>query len=92
MALEKGPQTPPAAPSVAGAPPARRRRTVWLAVAAVATLQAAGFVVYGDKVPSTTVPASTVSAQSPAAGVLAQPGTNMTIVVSAGAATASPAP
>ena len=59
---------------------------------AVATLQAAGFVVYGDKVPSTTVPANTVSAQSPAGGVLAQPGTNVTIVVSTGAATASPAP
>jgi eukaryotic-like serine/threonine-protein kinase len=59
---------------------------------AVAALQAAGFVVFGDKVPSTTVPANTVSAQSPSGGVLAQPGTNVTIVVSTGSSTASPAP
>jgi eukaryotic-like serine/threonine-protein kinase len=59
---------------------------------AVATLQAAGFAVVVYQVSSTTVPAGTVSAQSPTGGALAEPGTTVTIVVSTGASTSSPAP
>ncbi len=59
---------------------------------ATSALQAASFAVGIDKVPSSTVPSGTVSAQSPAAGVLAQPGTTVTIVVSSGPPTASPSP
>jgi len=55
---------------------------------AIAALQAASFVVVVYQVSSTTVPAGTVSAQSPTGGVLAEPGTTVTIVVS----TSSPAP
>jgi serine/threonine-protein kinase len=57
---------------------------------ATSALQSRGFAVGIDKVPSSTVPPGTVSAQSPAAGVLAQPGTTVTIVVSSGPPTASP--
>ena len=59
---------------------------------AIAALQAAGFVVVVYQVSGTTVPAGTVSAQSPTGGVLAEPGTTVTIVVSTGASTSSPAP
>jgi serine/threonine-protein kinase len=59
---------------------------------AIATLQAAGFVVVVYQVSNTTVAAGTVSAQSPTGGVLAEPGTTVTIVVSTGASTSSPAP
>jgi beta-lactam-binding protein with PASTA domain len=59
---------------------------------ATAALQAASFAVAIDKVPSSTVPAGTVPDQSPAAGVLAQPSTTVTIIVSSGAPTTSPAP
>ena len=59
---------------------------------ATAALQAAGFAVVVDQLPSTTVPAGTVSDQTPQSGVLAQPGTTVTIVVSSGATTTSPSP
>jgi beta-lactam-binding protein with PASTA domain len=59
---------------------------------ATAALQAAGFAAVVYQVSSATVPAGTVSAQSPTGGVLAEPGTTVTIVVSTGASTSSPAP
>jgi beta-lactam-binding protein with PASTA domain len=59
---------------------------------ATTTLQSLGFAVVVDAVPSTTVAAGNVFAQSPAGGVMAQPATAVTIVVSSGATTASPAP
>jgi beta-lactam-binding protein with PASTA domain len=58
----------------------------------VATLQSAGFAVVIDQAPSATVPAGAVSAQTPAGGVLTQPGTTVTIVVSSGAPSTSPSP
>ncbi len=58
---------------------------------ATSALQSAGFAVVVDQIPSSTVPAGTVSGQSPAAGVLAQPGTTVTIVVSTGPPT-TPSP
>ncbi len=58
---------------------------------ATSALQSAGFAVVVDQIPNSTVPAGTVSGQSPAAGVLAQPGTTVTIVVSTGPPT-TPSP
>ncbi|HUK76805.1 MAG TPA: PASTA domain-containing protein, partial [Thermoleophilia bacterium] len=57
---------------------------------ATEALQSAGFAVVIDKVPSSTAQAGTVTAQSPSAGVLAQPGSSVTIVVSTGPPTAPP--
>ena len=59
---------------------------------AVTTLQSAGLAVVVYQVPSTTVPAGTVSDQTPAGGVLAQPGTTVTIVVSTGPPATTPSP
>ena len=59
---------------------------------ATATLQAAGFAVVVDRFPSSTAPTGTVTDQTPAAGVFAQPGTTVTVVASTGPATSSPAP
>jgi serine/threonine-protein kinase len=57
---------------------------------AVAALQSAGFAVVVDQVPSATVPAGNVSDQTPQSGLLAQPGTTVTIVISTGPSTTSP--
>jgi serine/threonine-protein kinase len=59
---------------------------------AVAALQGAGFAVVVEQVPSSTVPNGVVSDQTPSSGVLAQPGTTVTIVVSTGAPSSSPSP
>ena len=59
---------------------------------ATTALQNAGFAVAVDQLPSTTVPTGTVSDQTPQSGVLAQPGTTVTIVVSSGTNTTSPSP
>ncbi len=59
---------------------------------AVAALQGAGFAVVVDQVPSSTVANGIVSDQTPSSGVLAQPGTTVTIVVSTGAPSSSPTP
>jgi serine/threonine-protein kinase len=59
---------------------------------AVAALQGAGFAVVVEQVPSSTVPNGVVSDQTPSSGVLAQPGTTVTIVVSTGAPSNSPSP
>lgn len=59
---------------------------------AVTALQGAGFAVVVDPVPSSTVPNGIVSDQTPSSGVLAQPGTTVTIVVSTGAPSSSPTP
>ena len=59
---------------------------------AVTTLQAAGFAVVVDQVPSSTVPNGVINDQTPSSGVLAQPGTTVTIVVSTGAPSSSPTP
>jgi len=59
---------------------------------ATAALQTAGFAVVVERFPSSTVPAGTVTDQTPAAGVVAQRGTTVTVVVSSGPSTSSPAP
>jgi len=58
---------------------------------AVNTLQTAGFTVVVGKVPTASAPAGTVIDQTPSAGVIAQPGTSVTIIV-AEAVSTSPAP
>jgi serine/threonine-protein kinase len=86
VTISRGP-TPAASPSAAAVP----NVTGQSQSQAVAALQSAGFAVVVDQLPSTTVPAGTVSDQTPASGVLAQPGTTVTIVVSTGPpATPSP--
>ena len=87
ITISRGP-TPSATPSAAAVP----NVTGQSQSEAVTTLQSAGFAVVVDQVPSTTVPAGSVSDQTPAGGVLAQPGTTVTIVVSTGAPTATPSP
>jgi eukaryotic-like serine/threonine-protein kinase len=87
ITVSKGP-APSASPSAAAVPNVIGQSQSQ----AVATLQAAGFAAVVDQVPSTTVPAGTVSDQTPASGVLAQPGTTVTIVVSTGAPSSSPTP
>jgi serine/threonine-protein kinase len=59
---------------------------------ATTTLQSAGFVVIVDHVPSNSTPTGAISDQTPAGGVLAQPGTTVTIVVASGSPTATPSP
>ncbi len=86
ITVSRGP-TPSATPSATAVPSVTGQSQSQ----AVASLQSAGFAVVADQVPSTTVPAGTVSDQTPAGGVLAQPGTTVTIVVSSGPpATPSP--
>lgn len=87
ITVSKGP-APSASPSAAAVPNVIGQSQSQ----AVATLQAAGFAAVVDQVPSTTVAAGTVSDQTPSSGVLAQPGTTVTIVVSTGAPSSSPTP
>ena len=87
ITVSKGP-TPSASPSATAVPNVIGQSQSQ----AVATLQAAGFTAVVDQVPSTTVPAGNVSDQTPSSGVLAQPGTSVTIVVSTGAPSSSPTP
>ncbi len=58
---------------------------------AVSALQAAGFTVVVEKVPDASAPAGTVVDQTPSSGVLVEPGSSVTIIVSQGPA-ASPSP
>ena len=85
LTVSRGP-TPAASPSATAVPDVSAQSQAQ----ATSVLQSAGFTVAVDKVPDSTVPAGTVTAQSPSAGVLAQPGTTVTIVVSTGPPTASP--
>jgi eukaryotic-like serine/threonine-protein kinase len=87
ITISRGP-TPSASPSAAAVP----NVTGQSQSQATTTLQSAGFVVVADRVASSSVPAGVVSDQTPAGGVLAQPGTTVTIVVSSGSPTASPSP
>jgi beta-lactam-binding protein with PASTA domain len=57
----------------------------------VSVLQAAGFTVVVEKVPDASATAGTVIDQTPSAGVVAQPGTSVTVIV-AQAVSASPGP
>jgi eukaryotic-like serine/threonine-protein kinase len=59
---------------------------------AVSTLQAAGFAVVVEQISSTTTAAGLVIDQTPSGGVLAQPGTSVTIVVSTGSPTPATSP
>jgi serine/threonine-protein kinase len=79
-------------PSASSSPAAVPNVTGQSESQATATLQSAGFAAVIDLAPSTTVPAGTVSGQSPTGGASAQPGSTVTIVVSSGAPTASPGP
>ena len=87
ITISRGP-TPSASPSAAAVP----NVTGQSQSQAATTLQSAGFVVVADTVASSSVPAGVVSDQTPAGGVLAQPGTTVTIIVSSGSPTASPSP
>ena len=87
ITISRGP-TPSASPAAAAVP----NVTGQSQSQATTTLQSAGFVVVADRVASSSVPAGVVSDQTPAGGVLAQPGTTVTIVVSSGSPTASPSP
>ncbi|HJW74224.1 MAG TPA: PASTA domain-containing protein [Thermoleophilia bacterium] len=58
---------------------------------AVSALQDAGFTVVVEKVPDASATAGTVTDQTPSAGVVAQPGSNVTIMVAEPVA-ASPSP
>jgi beta-lactam-binding protein with PASTA domain len=87
LTASRGP-TPAATPSSAAVPNVIGQSQSQ----ATSALQSAGFAVVIDQVPSSTAQAGIVTAQSPSAGVLAQPGTSVTIVVSSGAPTASPTP
>jgi eukaryotic-like serine/threonine-protein kinase len=87
ITISRGP-TPSTSPSAAAVP----NVTGQSQSQATTTLQSAGFVVVADQVASGSVPAGVVSAQTPAGGVLAQPGTTVTIVISTGSPTASPSP
>jgi beta-lactam-binding protein with PASTA domain len=58
---------------------------------AVTTLQGAGFAVVVEKVPEASATAGTVTDQTPSPGVLAAPGSSVTIIV-AQAPSASPSP
>jgi serine/threonine-protein kinase len=51
---------------------------------ALAALQVAGFGATATTMSSETVAAGTVMAQTPQAGVLAEPGTTVTLIVSTG--------
>jgi beta-lactam-binding protein with PASTA domain len=57
----------------------------------VTTLQGAGFAVVVEKVPEASATAGTVTDQTPSPGVLAAPGSSVTIIV-AQAPSASPSP
>ena len=59
---------------------------------AESTLTGAGFVVVVSQAESDTVPAGTVASQDPQAGVMAEQGTTVRIVVSTGAPTPTPSP
>ena len=87
ITVSRGP-APSASPSAAAVPGVVGQSEAQ----ATAGLQAAGFAVVIDRFPSSTGPAGTVTDQTPAAGVFAQRGTAVTIVVSTGSATSSPAP
>lgn len=87
ITISRGP-TPSASPAAAAVP----NVTGQSQSQATTTLQSAGFVVVADRVASSSVPEGVVSDQTPAGGVLAQPGTTVTIVVSSGSPSASPSP
>jgi eukaryotic-like serine/threonine-protein kinase len=87
ITISRGP-TPSATPAAAAVPSVTGKSQSQ----ATTTLQSAGFVVVVDRVPSSSTPAGVVSDQTPAGGVLAQPGTSVTIVVSTGSPTATPSP
>jgi beta-lactam-binding protein with PASTA domain len=87
ITISRGP-APSASPAAAAVP----KVTGQSQSRATTTLQSAGFVVVVDQLPSSSVPSGVVSDQTPAGGVLAQPGTTVTIVVSSGSPTASPSP
>ena len=87
ITVSRGPM-PSASPSAAAVPGVVGQTEAQ----ATAALQAAGFTVVIDRLPSATAPAGTVTDQTPAAGVVAERGTTVTIVVSNGPATSSPLP
>ncbi len=87
IAVSRGP-TPSASPSAAAVPDVVGQSEAQ----ATGALQAAGFAVVIERFPSATAPVGTVTDQTPAAGVVAQRGTTVTVVVSSGPPTSSPAP
>jgi serine/threonine-protein kinase len=91
ISVSTGPQSSPSAsPSSPGA--VAVPSVVGLTQAdALAALQVAGFGAVTTTMASETVVAGKVMAQTPQAGVLAEPGTNVTLIVSTGPA-ASPTP
>lgn len=84
IAVSKGP-APSASPQVSVVPDVLGQAQE----DAVSALQEAGFTVVVEKVPDASAPAGTVTDQTPSAGVVAQPGSSVTIIV---AASPSPAP
>jgi serine/threonine-protein kinase len=87
ITVSRGP-TPSASPAAAAVPDVVGQSEAQVTGA----LQAAGFAVVIERFPSATAPVGTVIDQTPAAGVVAQRGTTVTVVVSSGPSTSSPAP
>ena len=87
ITVSRGP-TPSASPSATAVPGVVGQTEAQ----ATAALQAAGFTIVVDRLSNATAPAGTVTDQTPAAGVFAERGTTVTIVVSSGPATSSPLP
>ena len=85
VAISQGPKPPPGPAAVAVPDVSSQTKDQ-----AVSTLTSAGFTVVVEQVSSSTVPAGTVIDQSPTGGVLTQPGSTVTIVVSTGAPTPAP--
>ena len=85
VAISQGPQPPPSPAAVAVPDVANQTKDQ-----AVSTLTSSGFTVVVEQVSSSTVPAGTVIDQSPTGGVLTEPGSTVTIVVSTGAPTPAP--
>ena len=85
VSISQGPKPPPSPAAVAVPDVTNQAQSQ-----AVSTLTSAGFTVVVEKVSSSTVPADTVIGQSPTGGVLVQPGSTVTIVVSTGAPTPAP--
>ena len=85
LTVSKGPQ-PSTSPQVTAVPDVVGQGQQQ----AIATLQAAGFTIVVDTIPSSTVQAGVVSDQTPSGGVLATKGSTVTIVVSSGTATPTP--
>jgi len=79
VTVSKGPK-PAASPAPVAVPDVTNKAKA----DAVSALTSAGFTVVIDNVSSSTVPSGTVIDQTPSAGVLAEPGSTVTIVVSTG--------